>query len=118
MLFINPMWDNEAERIGKQRCTRLGYALHTISDLIGFVALLILLGTGVYLGYRGIVGTFHASLFWLLLIPFGLAIVGSILFQLSWAMARRRGFHYDYDTREASWQEDGQRRKYRYGDAA
>jgi hypothetical protein len=41
MLFINPMWDNEAERIGKQKCTPLGYALHAISDLIGFIALLL-----------------------------------------------------------------------------
>ncbi len=47
MLLINSMWDNEAEGIGKQKCTRWGYAWHTMFDLIGFVALLILLGTGV-----------------------------------------------------------------------
>ena len=118
MLFINPMWDNEAERIGKQRCTRLGYALHTISDLIGFVALLLLLGTAAYLGYQGIVSSFHASLLWLLSIPIGLAIAGSILYRFSWVVAYRRGFHYDYDSREASWLEDGQRRTYKYNDAA
>jgi hypothetical protein len=70
MLFINPMWDNEAERIGKQRCTPLGYALHGISDLLGFVALLLLFGIGAYLGHRGFVGTFRASLLWLFSIPF------------------------------------------------
>jgi hypothetical protein len=32
MLFINPMWNSETERIGKQRCTPLGYALHGISE--------------------------------------------------------------------------------------
>src|SRR5437867_2170602 len=76
MPFINPMWDNEAERIGKQRCTPLGYALHTISDLLGFVALLLLFGSAAYLGYRGIVGSFRASLLWLFTIPFALAIIG------------------------------------------
>src|SRR5438067_787943 len=118
MLFINPMWDNQAERIGKQRCTRLGYALHTISDLIGFLALLLLLATAAYLGYRGIAGSFRATLLWLLLIPFGLAMVGLILYRFSWIVGHRRGFHYDHDSREASWQEDGQRRTYKYNDAA
>ena len=118
MLFINPMWDNEAERIGKQRCTRLGYALHAVSDLIGFVALLLLLSTIAYLGYRGVVGTFRTGLLWLLPIPFGLAIMASILYRVSWVVAHRRGFHYDYDSREASWLEDGRRRTYKYNDAA
>ena len=76
MLFINPMWDNEVERIGKQRCTRLGYALHTASDLLGFVALLLLVGIGAYLGYRGIIGSFERRLLWFLPPPFALAVVG------------------------------------------
>jgi hypothetical protein len=96
----------------------VGYALHTISDLIGLFALLLLLGTAAYLRYRGIVDSFRASLLWLLLIPFGLAIVGWILYRLSWVVAHRRGFHYDHESREASWQEDGQRRTYKYNDAA
>jgi hypothetical protein len=118
MLFINPMWDNEAERIGKQRCTPLGYAIHGISDLLGFVALLLLFGIVVYLSYRGIVGTFRGSLLWLFPIPFGLAIIGTVLYRISWVLALRRGFRYDYDTREASWMEHGQRRTYKYNDAA
>ena len=44
------MWDNESERIGKQRCTPLGYALHVVSDLIGFLGLLLLLATGATVG--------------------------------------------------------------------
>lgn len=114
MLFINPMWDNEAERIGKQRCTPLGYALHTVSDLLGFIGMLLLFGTGAYLAYRGIVGTFSASLLWFFTIPFGLAIIGSLLYSYSWRLARRRGFHYDHDQREASWIENGERRSYKY----
>ena len=89
MLFINPMWDNESERIGKQRCTPLGYALHVISDLIGLLALLLLLAAGAYLGYRGMVGTFRLGLLWLFAVTFGLALVGSALFHYSWALARR-----------------------------
>src|SRR4051812_24353692 len=118
MLFINPMWDNEAERIGMQRCTPLGYALHGISDLVGFVALLLLFGISVYSGYRGIVGTFRTIFFWLFLIPFGLAMIGSMLYRISWVLAYRRGFHYDYKCREASWLERGERRTYKYTDAA
>ena len=118
MLFINPMWDNEAERIGKQRCTPLGYALHRISDLLGFIALLLLFGIVAYLGYRGIVGTFHSSLLGLFPIPFGLASIGSILYRISWVLAHRRGFRYDYEAREASWLEHGQRRTYKYNDTA
>ena len=110
MLFINPIWDNEAERIGKQKCTPVGYALHMLSDLIGFVALLVLLGAAVYLVYRGIVGTFHTSLLWFLAVPFGLAVIGSLLYRLSWWAAFQRGFQYDAQSREASWVEEGQRR--------
>lgn len=116
MLFINPMWDNEAERIGKLRCTRLGYALHAVSDLIGFAGLLLLLVIPAFLGYQGFVGKFSARSLWLLAIPFGMGIIGSILYRISWALAHRRGFRYDYDAREANWIENGQARTYKYGD--
>lgn len=112
------MWDNEAERIGKQRCTPLGYALHGISDGLGFIALCLLLGIAVYLVHRGIDGTFNASLLWLFPIPFALAIVGWSLYRLSWVLARRKGFRYDYESREASWLEHGKRLSYRYNDSA
>jgi len=113
MFFINPMWDHESERIGKQRCTPRGYALHAISDLIGLLGLLLLLASGAYLGYRGMVGTFRPGLLWLFAVPFGLAIVSSALFHYSWALARRKGFRYDYDAREASWIENGERQTYK-----
>ena len=114
MLFINPMWDNESERIGKQKCTSLGYALHSISDLIGFIGLLLLLGTGAYLGCRGIVCTFHSRLLWLFAIPFALAVVGSALYRYSWMLAQKKGLRYDYDSCEASWIENGQRQPYKW----
>ena len=34
MLFIHPMWDNESQRIGKQKCTPAGYALHVIAEMV------------------------------------------------------------------------------------
>ena len=114
MLFINPMWDNEAERIGKQKCTPMGYALHVVSDLLGFVGLLLLFGTAAYLAYRGITGTFSARLLWLFVIPFALANVGSLLFGYSWRLAHRRGFRYDAENREASWLENGHQCTYKY----
>lgn len=114
MLFINPMWDNESERIGKQRCTPLGYTLHVISDLIGFLGLLFLLATGAYLGYRGIVGTFDIGSLWFFVVPFGLDFTRSALFHYSWVLAHRKGFRYDYDAREASWIENGERQTYKW----
>jgi hypothetical protein len=113
MLFINPMWRNEAERIGKQRCTPLGYALHGISDILGLVALLLLFGIVSYLAYRRLVGGFHASLLWFFSIPFGIAVIGSILFRISWTLAYRRGFRYDHKSGEATWLEHGKRRNYK-----
>ena len=114
MLFINPMWNNEAERIGKQKCTPFGYALHAISDLIGFIALLLSFGAVAYLGYRSSAGTFDRSLLWLMAIPIGLAVIGSILYRLSWMLAYRRGFHYDHESREASWFDAGQQQTYKH----
>lgn len=113
-MFVHPMWDNESQRIGKQKCTPLGYTLHVIADLIGAIGLLILFVTGAYLAYRGVSGTFHKTLYWLLAIPFGFALVGQVLFQISWSLAYKRGFEYDYENREASWIEDGERRTYRW----
>lgn len=112
MLFIHPMWDNESQRIGKQKCTPFGYAIHGVADLV--VGLLLLIGTLVYLAHRGIAGTFDASLLWLFAAPFGLGGISEVLYQYSWKLAMRKGFHYDYERREASWMEAGQRRSYRW----
>jgi len=107
------MWDNEAERIGKQKCTPMGYALHVISDLLGFAGLLLLFGTFAYLGYRSFAGTFSAHLLWLFAVPFGLALIGSLIFGYSWHLAHRKGFRYDAENREASWLENGHRCTYK-----
>jgi len=111
MWFIFPMWDNESQRIGKQRCTPTGYALHTIAELLGFIGLLCLLGFTVFLGYRGLTSNFHASLLWLLAIPLGLGFIAETLFQVSWLLASRKGFEYDH--RVASWIENGKRVTYK-----
>ena len=108
MLFIHPMWSHESERIGKQKCTPVGYALHGVAELLGFVGLLCLLALPLY-------GAFRGWSWWYLLIPFGIGVVSEILFQLSWWLAVRRGFHYDDNACEASWIEAGQTRTYKYG---
>jgi hypothetical protein len=114
MLFIHPMWYHESQRIGKQKCTPAGYTLHVVADWIGFVGLLLLFGVPAMLVQKWLAGTFHASLFWLFAVPFGLGIVSEVLFQFSWRLALRKGFHYDYDRCEASWMEAGERRTYKY----
>lgn len=107
-MFINPMWDSESQRIGKQKCTPLGYRLHLVSDLVGFVALILLLVTFVYLRFRSVLGSFHESLWWLLAVPVAMAFGGTLLHRYSWLLAERKGFRYDDKTCEASWLENGQ----------
>ena len=115
-MFINPMWDNESQRIGKQRCTPTGYMLHGISDLIGFIAIIFMLGILTYLLYAGIRGQFAWSLLWLLAIPFAIAIVGNILHHYSWHLADKRQFKYDYENRISTWvDENGDQQSYEYG---
>ena len=108
------MWDNESQRLGKQKCTPLGYRLHVIAELLGFIGLLLLFGTIAYLVYRRIVGTFHMPLLLLLVVPFVLGLISEVLYQYSWLLANRKGFRYDYESREASWLEDGKRRVYKW----
>ncbi len=113
MLFFHPMWDHESERIGKQKCTPVGYAIHAIADLLGFVGLLLLLGALVYLSYRITAGTFRAALFWLVAAPVGLGLISDLLFHYSWWLARRKGFRYDVERCEATWIESGEQRSYK-----
>ena len=113
MLFIHPMWDNESQRIGKQKCTPAGYALHGIAELIGFAGLLALLAVLGFLAWELLAGAFRASLLWLLVPPLGLGVVSEALFQYSWWLALRKGFRYDYERREASWLEQGEIRTYK-----
>src|SRR5262245_58601253 len=109
-MFIPRMWFDEVERIGKQRCTPFGYTLQGIGDLVGFLGLLMFLVVPVYLGYSAIVGTFSWSLLWLLLVPVGVGVVGRIMVECSWWMASRKNFHYDYERRESTWIEAGEKR--------
>ena len=76
--------------------------------------LLLLLVGPVVLVWKSFAGTFHASLLWLLAVPFCVGIISEVLYQYSWWLALRKGFHYDYERREASWVEAGERRSYKY----
>ena len=114
MLFIHPMWHDESERIGKQKCTPTGYALHGIAELIGLAGLVSLFVVPGILFREWWVGTFGLRLFGLFALPVGLGIVSEVMFQFSWWLAHRKGFRYDYEQSEASWMEAGERRSYKY----
>jgi hypothetical protein len=111
-VFIYPMWDHESQRIGKQKCTPRGYALHGIAELFGVSGLLLLIGLPVYLILEAVAGSFVRSMLWLLVLPLGFALVGQALYQFSWLLASRKAFSYDYDKHEASWLENGERVTY------
>ena len=118
-MFINPMWDHESQRIGKQRCTPSGYTLHGISDLLGFVAIICLFCVPVYLVYAGIRGHFTWGMLLLLAIPFAIAIIGNIMHSYSWHLADKRHFKYDYEKCISTWvDESGNQQSYKYGDDA
>lgn len=112
------MWDNESLRIGKQRCTPLGYALHGLTELLGFIGLLLFLGTIAFLGYRGFAGSFRLTLLWLLFLPVVLGVCARVLYRYSWHLASLKKFHYDDDSRTASWDENGKRVEYNYKSVA
>src|SRR5262249_15709807 len=114
MLFIHPMWDHESQRIGKQKCPPVGYALHVIGEMIGFFGLLLLFVVPGVLVWKWWAGTFERLLFWLVAVPFGLGMVSEILVQCSWYLALRKGFKYDYERCEASWMDAGERQTYKY----
>jgi hypothetical protein len=114
MLFIHPMWDNESQRIGVKKCYPLAYDIRAIGELIGFLGLLVLLGTFGWMVYLSTADDLSVRSWWLLTVPVGLGLVSETLVQTSWAMVTKRGFKYDYDKREASWDHDGKRVVYRY----
>jgi hypothetical protein len=115
-MFIPRMWFDEVERIGKQRCTPVGYAIQVVGDLIGFVGLLSVLGVPVYLAFARVIGSFRWSMLWLLAVPVVLGVIGSVLVSFSWSLAYRKQFRYDYERRVSSWVEGGQERSYTYSD--
>jgi hypothetical protein len=110
------IWFDEVERIGMQRSTPIGYAINSIGGIFWLFGMLALLGIPPYLAYRGFVGTFYWSILWLLTVPFLVVIVGSILIGVSWSLAHRRGFHYDYERRESTWVDAGEKRSYTFDD--
>jgi hypothetical protein len=116
MLFIHPMWDHESQRLGKYHCTPAGYALHVIADCVGLAGLLLVFIAPALLVRNWRCGTFVPNHCWSLAVPFILGLVSELLFQFSWQLALHRGFRYDHQSCEASWDEAGERRKYRYPD--
>jgi hypothetical protein len=110
------IWFDEVERIGMRRCVPFGYFLNGVGALFWFVGILMLPGMPAYLAYRGIVGSFHWSLLWLLGVPFLIIVVGAILIGVSWTLAYRKKFHYDYERRESTWIEAGSKRSYTFSD--
>jgi len=106
------MWDNESERIGKRMCSPTAYKLHGISDGIGFISLLMFLCSCAYLVFRYLADTFSVSLLIFPAIPIATGFLGSILYRYSWKLVERKEWSYNYEKREASWLENGQKHKY------
>lgn len=113
-MFLHPMWRSESQRIGKQKCTPLGYALHVCADVLGFSGFLVFFISGAMLLWKAVTGGFRLPQLGMLAIGVGLGIFSEVLYQLSWWLAHRKGFQYDDSRCEASWLEGGERLTYRY----
>lgn len=105
-MFIHPMWESETQRLGKQRCTSIGYKLHVIAEMIGFLGLAIFLGSFVALIWSG-----WQTGIRLFIVSIATGVISKAVFEFSWWLAVRRGFHFDGS--EASWYEEGERVTFR-----
>lgn len=115
-MFIPRMWFDEVERIGKQKCTPFRYALQGVGDLVGLIGLMMLLGVPICLVYRGALGAFHWPLLWLLLVPIAVGFARVVIVGVSWPLAGRKQFKYDYERRESTWHEQGEKRSFTHAD--
>jgi len=97
------------------RCTALGYALQAIARVLGSIGFFLFPVILIFLiGYKIVFGTFDSSLYWLFAVPFGVGFIAEILFLTAWFLAGKKDFDYDYETREASWIENGKRITYKW----
>jgi hypothetical protein len=118
-MFINPMWISESERIGMYQCTRIGYKLHAIADGVGIIATISLLVWPCLPLILAIRGVYDWHVLWTLVVPFTLGIIGKLLYVYSWRLAKKKNFHYDYDSNTAIWVDEiGDWRSYRYDGSA
>jgi hypothetical protein len=97
------MWNSENERLGLKACTPAGHVLHEVADMTGLIGLVLLIAMPVYVVYRVGVHKFAWQICWLFLIPLFVGIVGRVLWEISWKLAAKKGFHYDDETRTAHW---------------
>lgn len=111
MIFFHPMWDSENQRLGLKSCTPLGYTLIVIADLIGMLGFLALITLLAYQAYKQVIAQSPSGLLWLLLIPFGMGVLGRIIYEVGWVLAMRKQFSYD-DTRTAWWKEGDEIRSF------
>jgi hypothetical protein len=110
--FTPRIWFGEGERIGMQKCTPIGYALNGLGGLLWFAGILALFGVPPYLAYRAVAGNFGWTLLWLLVAPFAIVFIGSLFIGTSWLLASLKGFHYDYERDESTWNQAGKKRSY------
>ena len=94
-MLVPRIWSDEVERIGKQRCTPTGYSIQLIGELIGFVGLLMLLVLPAYFGLCAVNGTFRWSLLSLLVVPFLIGVIDTLIVKYSWHLADRKQFSSD-----------------------
>lgn len=106
------MWSSENERIGLKKCCPLCSRLRTFAELGGFLGLFWLLGTIIFLVYKGVIGEFTYQLWWLLLYPYLLGIINMLLFLYAYNIAGKKSYHYDNEKNITMWQEKGKEKLY------
>ena len=106
------MWDSENERIGLKKCSSVASNLRGIAELGGFLGLLFLFATVLYLIYKGLVGDFSIKLLCLLLCPFILGIACELIFRIAYIIADKKKYNFDPATGITTWISNGKKQSY------
>jgi len=114
MLFIYPMWDSEAERLGLQKCCRLSYTLRTIAEIGGAIGLYYLFFVIIYLLYKIFIGIFEINDLFILIYPFILAFICEIIFKTSYVIANKKLYKFNVKTGITTWIENGKEESYSF----
>ncbi len=103
MMIFSPMWQNEVERMGFERCSRLAAWLRALSDYYTLIAIILLL-----ISVAGKISAWCGVLLWL---------AGRMMCIAAYRIAERRQFQYDDENRIATWRNaDGGLCRYTYQD--
>lgn len=90
-MIFNAMWDNETERIGLDKCSKVASNLRGFADIFSLLAVAWLIAS-----FFGVVNGWWALCIW---------FFGRLLFCFSYQILQKHEFDYNYETICATWKD-------------